>query len=64
MACNTQLEQRKDEAEVGGETTHYHLLGRVSQVSADSTAHSFFILGLEAEIVDQQEEGIALHTSI
>ena len=60
----TQLEQRTDKAEVGGETTCYHLLGRGSQAFADPTAHSFFILGLELEIVNLQEEGITLHTSI
>ena len=61
----TQLEQRTDEAVVGGESpTHYHLLGRVSRASTDSTAHSFFIHGLKSEIANLQEEGITLHTSI
>ena len=53
----TQLEQRTDEAEVGEETTCYHLLGRGSQAFAYPTAHSFFILGLQSEIINLQEKG-------
>ena len=36
----TQLEQRTDEIEVGGEDpTHYHLLERVSRASTNPTSH-------------------------
>ena len=38
---DTQLERRTGEAEVGRETTRYHLLGRVSRASADSTCSLF-----------------------
>ena len=58
------VDPRTDETEVGGETTHYHLPGRVSRASADSTAHSFFILDIKSEIVNLQEKGITLHTSV
>ena len=48
----------------GKSPTRYHLLRRISWASADPTAHSLFILGLESEIVNLQEERITLHTSI
>ena len=59
----TQLEWTTDEEDVDQETTHYHLLGRVSRASAKSTGY-FFILGLKWEIVNLQEVGITLHIRI
>ena len=51
-----QLERRTDEAVVGRESPiHYHLIERVSRAFTNLTAHSFFILSLESEIVNLQE---------
>ena len=47
LHLDTQLEQRTDETQVGGESpTCYHLLERSSWASVDFPAHYFFILGL------------------